>query len=109
MGLFSRKKKQPQSVAERLDGRELQYAMRRYMDENGSPQEDGLGRGGRINTANGHVILTCGDREVFVNSDITTVHCAELLSLGGAIFTGFNELTGKEDTIVVYYQSRFRQ
>ena len=109
MGLFSRKKKQPQSVAERLDGRELQYAMRRYMDENGSPQEDGLGRGGRINTANGHVILTCGDREVFVNSDVTAVHCAELLSLGGAIFTGFNELTGKEDTIVVYYQSRFRQ
>ena len=28
------------------------------------------------------------------------------MSLGGAIFTGYNELTGHEDTIVVYYSAR---
>lgn len=109
MGLFSRKKKRTDSVAERLDGRELQYAVRRYMDGDGNPQEDGLGRGGRIDTANGHVIITCGDKEVFVNGDVTAVTCGELMSLGGAIFTGYNEVIGKEDTVIAYYQSRFRQ
>ncbi len=108
MGLF-RKKKKVESVAARLDGMELQFAARRYLDENGSPTEDGLGHGGRINTANGHVILTCGGRDVFINSDIDTVECGELMSLKGAIFTGYNEVTGQEDSIIVYYTSRFRQ
>lgn len=106
MGLFSRKKK-TESAAERLDGRELLYAVRRYTDENGSPQEDGLGKGGRIDTANGHVIIVCGDREVFVNHDIDSVECAELMSLAGAIFTGYNEVSGREDTVIAYYTSRF--
>ena len=52
------------------------------------------------------MILTCGGREVFVNPDITTVQCGELMSLAGAIFTGYNELTGGEDTVVVYYAGR---
>ena len=94
MGLFKRKKPEV-SVAARLDGRLLQYAVRRYMDENGNPQEDGLGKGGRINTANGHVILSCGGKDVFINSDIETVQCGELMSLAGAIFTGYNELDRK--------------
>ena len=109
MGFFSRKKKVGNPTAERLDGRELLYVVRRYMDTNGNPKEDGLGHGGRIDTANGHVIITCREKEVFVNDDITTVECAELMSLGGATFTGFNEVIGEEDTIVAYYQSRFRQ
>ncbi len=109
MGMFSRKKKAHNSIATSIDGRELLYAVRRYMDGDGNPKEDGLGRGGRIDTANGHVIITCGDREVFVNDDITTVECGELMSLGGAIFTGYNKIIAAEDTIVVYYQSRFGQ
>ncbi len=109
MGLFSRKKKAENSAAARIDGRELLYAVRRYMDGDGNPKEDGLGRGGRIDTANGHVIITCGDREVFVNDDIATVECGELMSLGGAIFTGYNQVIGREDTVIAYYQSRFRQ
>lgn len=109
MGLFSRKKKAENGVAEQIDGRELLYVVRRYIDEDGNPKEDGLGHGGRIDTANGHVIITCGNKEVFVNTDVTAVQCAELMSLGGAIFTGFNEVVGKDDTVVAYYQSRFRQ
>lgn len=108
MGLF-RKKKKEESVAARLDGMELQYAARRYVDANGNPTEDGLGHGGRINTAHGHVIITSGGREVFVNSDINTVECGELMSLKGAIFTGYNELTKREDSIIVYYTSLYRQ
>lgn len=106
--MFWRKKKQPQvsEVALKLDGKELTLIARRYMDENGSPQEEGLGRGGRINTANGHVILTNNKGDVFVNHDISTVECGELMSKGGAIFTGFNELTGQEDTIIAYYTKR---
>ena len=109
MGLFFKKKKKKEpGVAERLNGTETLYTARRYVDENGNPQEDGIGKGGRINTANGHVILTCGDRDIFVNGDIDSVRCGELMSLNGAIFSGFNEVTGKEDTIVVYYASLFR-
>ena len=110
MGLFgrSRKKDDAAGTAVRLDGRELLYAVRRYTDENGNPVEDGLGRGGRIDTAAGHVIITCGDREVFVNKDSCTVECGELMNLSGAIFTGYNEVTGREDTIIAYYQARFR-
>ncbi|MBQ8684361.1 MAG: hypothetical protein IJ518_07605 [Clostridia bacterium] len=102
------KPKKVNETALRVDGKELTLIARRYMDENGNPQEEGLGRGGRIDTANGHVILSNGEREVFVNGDISTVECAELMSKNGAIFTGFNELTGQEDTIVAYY-SKWRQ
>ena len=104
---WNRKKKVDVSeTALRLDGKELTLVARRYMDENGSPQEEGLGRGGRIDTANGHVILTTDKGEVFVNSDISTVECGELMSKGGALFTGVNELNGKEETIVCYYTRR---
>ena len=109
MALFGRKKaKKGNDTAARLDGRELLYAVRRYTDENGSPTEDGLGRGGRIDTANGHVIITCGDREVFVNGDAAAVECGELMNLSGAIFSGFNEVIGRDDTVIAYYQARFR-
>lgn len=106
--MFWKRKKTPEisETALRLDGKELTLVARRYMDENGSPQEMGLGRGGRINTANGHVIINTEKGEVFVNKDITTVQCGELMSKGGALFTGYNELTGQEDTIIAYYTKR---
>ena len=103
---FWKKKSEVSETTLRLDGKLLTLVSRRYMDENGSPQEEGLGRGGRIDTANGHVILSTDKGEVFVNSDISTVECGELMSKGGAMFTGFNELTGKEETIVCYYTRR---
>ena len=104
---WKRKKKVVISeTALRLDGKLLTLVARRYMDDNGSPQEEGLGRGGRIDTANGHVILSTDKGEVFVNSDISAVECAELMSKGGAIFTGVNELSGQEETIVCYYTKR---
>lgn len=106
--MFWRRKKKAEisETALRLDGKLLTLVARRYIDDNGNPQEEGLGRGGRIDTANGHVILSTDKGEVFVNSDISAVECAELMSKGGAIFTGVNELTGKEETIVCYYTKR---
>ena len=101
-----KKKAEASETALRLDGKLLTLVARRYMDENGSPQEEGLGRGGRIDTANGHVILSTDKGEVFVNSDITTVECGELMSKGGALFSGLNELTGQEESIVCYYSKR---
>lgn len=104
---WKRKKKvEISETALRLDGKLLTLVARRYMDENGNPQEEGLGRGGRIDTANGHVILFTDKGEVFVNGDISTVDCAELMSKGGAIFTGVNKLSGQEETIVCYYTKR---
>ena len=106
--MFWRRKKDSEisETALRLDGKELTLVARRYMDENGNPQEMGLGRGGRINTANGHVIINTAKEDVFVNHDISTVQCGELMSKGGALFSGFNELTGEEDSIIVYYSKR---
>ena len=106
--MFWRRKKKVEisETALQLDGKLLTLVARRYMDENGSPQEEGLGRGGRIDTANGHVILSTDKGEVFVNSDITTVECGELMSKGGALFTGLNELNGQEESIVCYYSKR---
>lgn len=104
-----KKNQKEENTAVRLDGLELQFVARRYMDGDGNPREEGLGHGGRINTANGHVIINCGDKDVFINNDIESVTCGELMSLKGAIFTGFNEVIGAEDTIIVYYTSRFRQ
>lgn len=106
MFLNRKRKTQVSEAALRLDGKELTLVARRYTDENCNPQEEGLGRGGRIDTANGHVILSTDKGEVFVNSDISTVECAELMSKGGAIFTGMNELNGQEETIVCYYTKR---
>lgn len=103
------KRKPKSSVSETallLDGRELTLVARRYMDENGSPKEEGLGRGGRINTANGHVIINTDKREVFKNHDISTVECGELMSKGGALFTGLNELNGQVESIICYYTKR---
>lgn len=106
--MFWRRKKKAEvsEIALRLDGKLLTLVARRFMDENGSPQEEGLGRGGRIDTANGHVILSTDKGDVFVNNDISTVECAELMSKGGALFTGRNELNGQEETIVCYYTRR---
>ena len=104
---WKRKKKNGISeTALRLDGKELTLVARRYLDDNGTPQEEGLGRGGRIDTANGHVILSTEKGEVFVNHDISTVECGELMSKGGALFTGYNELTGNEESIIAYYTKR---
>lgn len=107
-GMFwKRKKTNPISeVALRLDGKELTLVARRYMDENGNPQEEGLGRGGRINTANGHVIINTDKGDVFVNRDISTVECGELMSKGGALFSGYNELNGQTESIICYYTKR---
>lgn len=106
--MFWKRKKATEvsQVALRLDGKELTLVARRYMDDNGSPQEIGLGRGGRINTANGHVIINTDKGDVFVNHDISTVECGELMSKCGALFTGYNELTGAEDSIIAYYTKR---
>lgn len=103
------KRKQKVEISETalmLDGKELTLVARRYIDENGSPQEEGLGRGGRINTANGHVIINTEKSEVFVNHDITSVECGELMSKGGALFTGYNELSGQVESIICYYTKR---
>ena len=104
---WKRKKANPVSeIAQRLDGKELTLVARRYIDENGTPQEEGLGRGGRINTANSHVIINTDKGDVFINHDISAVECGELMSKGGALFTGYNELNGKTESIICYYTKR---
>lgn len=107
MGIFRRRgqkdRRMQDDLLRRLDGKELQYVLRRSVDENGAPTETVLGKGGRFICANGHVSILAGEREVFHNDAPETVSCGELLALNGALVKGYNQLLGSEDTLVAYY------
>lgn len=108
MGLFSRRKEKKEralidALLERLDGRELQYVVRRLIKEDGSPAEEVLGKGGRIMAPGDFVSVYAGEKEVFHNGDPAAVTCGELMALNGVLIQGYNQLTGKDDALVAYY------
>lgn len=108
MGLFSRRKEKKERAAidallARLDGRELQYVVRRLIKEDGSPAEEVLGKGGRIMAPGNFVAVYAGQKQVFLNNAPETVICGELMALNGARIQGYNELTGKDDVLIAYY------
>lgn len=108
MGLFSRRKQSKERAAvdalwSRLDGKELQYVVRRTIDENGSPKEVVLGKGGRIMAPGDFIAVYAGQKQVFINHAPATVTCGELMALNGVRIEGRNELTDKQDTLLAYY------
>lgn len=108
MGWFSKRRLQrdramQDALKQKLDGRELQYVIRRSIDENGSPTETVLGKSGRFIYAGGHLSIIAGEAEVFRNESPETVTCGELMALNGVMIQGYNLLTARPDTIVAYY------
>lgn len=108
MGLFSRRKAKKEralidALFTRLDGKELQYVVRRSIREDGSPAEEVLGKGGRIMAPGDFVAVYAGKNQVFLNNNPAAVTCGELMALNGVLIQGFNELTGEKDAIVAYY------
>ena len=85
-----------------LDGRELKYAIRREQDENGSPRETVLGKGGRFMVLPDRVIVMAGGKEVF-NAPLETVKSGELMSLDGVVISGQDQVTGRYTMVVGYY------
>lgn len=108
MGFFSSRRQQKErrqqtARLQKLDGRELQYVVRRAIAADGSPAETVLGKGGRLIAVSDHVSVIAGGEEVFRNDDPATVSCGELLALNGVMIKGYNALYGQEDTLIAYY------
>ena len=108
MGPFSRRKyKKERSMIEqlmaRLDGKELQYVVRRSVKADGSPLEEVLGKGGRIMAPGDFVAVYAGQKQVFINHTPATVTFGELMALNGVRIEGHNELTDKDDVLLAYY------
>ena len=104
MGLFNGAERRARRDNERLiaalDGRAIRYASERDFD---TKEERVLGKNGRINTQNDVITIMCDGREVF-RCDAETARCGELMSLNGVVITGISDVTGRETTVVGYYQ-----
>ena len=104
MGLFNRAERRARRDNERLiaalDGRAIRYASERDPD---TKEERVLGKSGRINTKNGVITVMCDGSEVF-RCDAKTARCGELMSLNGVVIDGVSSATGRETTVVGYYQ-----
>ena len=106
MGWFRRGAKKSDSMADealrRLDGRLLNYAVRRETDENGSPIEVVLGKDGRLMVLEDRVIVMAGGKEAF-SAPLETVKSGELMSLDGVVVSGRDDVTGTYATVVGFY------
>lgn len=86
-------------MAKKLDGRSLRYILER--EENGV--ERVIGKGGVLSLYEGNFSVISGDRTLFVTA-ASELHAWEFLSLEGATLTGFDQVEGKERTILAYYK-----
>ncbi|MDR0325262.1 MAG: hypothetical protein LBI19_04100 [Oscillospiraceae bacterium] len=101
MAFWMKRKKNPhQDSLRHIVGQRLKYATER--DPNTSV-ESVIGRRGSVNiTADGKLKVVCGT-EVF-STDADSVRAAVLMSLEGAVLSGYDETAGRERTVVVYFQ-----
>ena len=103
MSLFGGKKKkeaaQTVRLLERLDGRELQAAVRR---EPSGAGETVIGKGGRLNTLGGEIVIVCDGAEVF-RCPAAQTRCGELMSLNGLMIRRALP-DGGEDVVIAYYK-----
>lgn len=104
MGLFRKKPDDDyKQVLKKLDGRQVKYVTRRSINAQGSPEEQILGKDGRITALKTDISVLVGVEEVY-RSPIAETQCSELLSGDGVVVKGYNHLTGQDDTLVAYYK-----
>lgn len=94
-----RKKTSYQAGIAHIAGQRVKYVTER--DPAGSAEKV-AGRRGSVNIVDGKIKVVCGT-EIF-RADADTVKAALLMSLEGAVLTGFDEVSGRERTLVVYFQ-----
>lgn len=111
---FLRKDKPPKNpnsvefkrwMAGKLNGMAVRYVLERG--------EDGvdiiIGKGGFISVNNqsksdgGDLSVICGEKTLF-KSKVDTLSAWEFLSLEGVTLTGFDQIQGKERTVMAYYK-----
>ena len=93
------KRRNPEALRH-IVGQRLKYAAERDPE---TSVESVIGRRGSVSlTANGKLKVVCGT-EVF-SADADSVRAAVLMSLEGAVLSGYDETAGRERTIVIYFQ-----
>ncbi len=106
--LFRRKQKPSDTsggdpLLQKIDGKELAYVTERIRDDSGTVTERVLGKIGRINARPDIITVVCNGTPVFA-CDTFTAEYGELMSLAGVIIKGVDRDSGKERTVVAYYQ-----
>jgi hypothetical protein len=98
--VFRSKKKKAayQAGLVHIAGQRVKYVTERGPDS----AETVVGRRGSVNIVDGKLKVVCGT-EVFC-ADAEKVKAALLMSLEGAVLSGFDETAGRERTLVVYFQ-----
>lgn len=93
-------KKKDISALTHIDGQKVKYVTERGSD---GVSESVIGRHGSVNiTKDGKLKVSCG--ETVFSADAGSVRAALLMSLEGAVLSGYDESTGRERTVVVYFQ-----
>ena len=100
-GFFKTKKKNP--VIYEMDGRQVKYVTRRYYKDNGTPEEEIIGKEGRIVCIDGEIRILCGETDVFKGMEENCEYF-KLLSGNGITVSGYNNVIQKQDSITVYYK-----
>lgn len=108
MGLFTnfRKEKPPKDtdsvqfkrwMANKLNEKHIRYVLEREDNE-----ERIIGRDGFISVVGNDLVVIADGTEKF-RTPIDTMSAWEFMSLQGVTITGYDQLTGKERTVLAYY------
>ncbi len=85
-------------MAKKLHGMHIKYVVERLPDED----DIIIGREGALLLRDKEFLVFSSQHDVF-RSVIDETDFSELMSLGGAIISGYDILSGKERTVVAYY------
>ena len=88
-------------MAAKLHGMHIKYVMERLPDED----DIIVGREGALITRDKEFIVFSSQHDVF-RSLIDETDFSELMSLGGAVITGVDLLTGKERSLIAHYTDK---
>ena len=97
-GKVTAEEKFRRKMAKKLHGMHIKYVMERLVDED----DIIVGREGALIVRGKEFMVFSSQHDVF-RSMIDDTDFSELLSLGGAVITGYDLLSGKERTLIAHY------
>ena len=100
-GKISKEVKFRRKMAKKLHGMHIKYVMERLPDED----DVIIGREGALLIRDDEFIVFSSQQDVF-RSKIDQTDFSELMSLGGAIISGTDLLSGKERSVIAHYTDR---
>ena len=100
-GKISKEVKFRRKMAKKLHGMHIKYVMERLPDED----DVIIGREGALLIRDDEFIVFSSQHDVF-RSKIDQTDFSELMSLGGAIISGTDLLSGKERSVIAHYTDR---